>query len=66
MSYHLFHCLDLFGTGAPLQTLKVLPSNGTLSLFEGGRSDVYSDMSEKQSDMKWAWVTITHKIPPHK
>ena len=35
MFYHLYDCVDLFGTGALLQTLEVLPSDGTLSLLEG-------------------------------
>ena len=34
--YHLYHCFDLFGTGAPPQSLGGFASNGTLSLFEGG------------------------------
>ena len=28
--------------------------------------DVYSDMSEKQSNTKWAWVTSTHNVPTYK
>ena len=45
---------------------RFLPSNGTLSLLEGSWSDVYSDKTEEQSDLKWAQVTSTHKVPTHK
>ena len=35
-------------------------------LMEGGKSDVYSDMSKNWSDMRWAQVTSTHNLTTYK
>ena len=45
MSYHLYHCFDLFGTTP--QNLGGFGSNGTLSLLEGGGEMCTHDTSEK-------------------